>query len=86
MTGRLLSPPRHPRPAHTHATLSLSGGKRLAAIVTIVVAPLVEELFFRGAGYAALRFRIGPLASALLTATFFGALHFKPWLSSPWPS
>ena len=55
----------------------------LAAIVAIVVAPLVEELCFRGAGYAALRFRLGPLASALLTGMFFGALHFRPWLIIP---
>lgn len=39
------------------------------------VAPLVEEVLFRGVLFGALRNATGPLPAALLTGGFFGLLH-----------
>jgi membrane protease YdiL (CAAX protease family) len=41
----------------------------------ILVAPLVEELFFRGFLYPALARRLGVMAGILLTAALFALLH-----------
>ena len=53
--------------------LALIGG----AVVICVVAPLAEELFFRGFFYAALRNWRGALPAALITGLVFGSLHFE---------
>ena len=54
----------------------------LLAIVTgifvIAVAPPVEEFFFRGFVYQALRTRLGVLGGAVTSGLIFGAIHFKP--------
>jgi membrane protease YdiL (CAAX protease family) len=44
----------------------------------IVVAPLVEEIFFRGFVFAGLRNRYGWQKAALLSAALFGLIHFTP--------
>jgi uncharacterized protein len=53
----------------------------LVAIATgmllIVVAPLAEEIFFRGFLYQAFRNSFGVLPGALLSAVIFGAIHFE---------
>lgn len=53
----------------------------LLAIATgmllIVVAPLAEEVFFRGFMYQAFRNSFGVLPGALLSALIFGAIHFE---------
>ena len=53
----------------------------LLAIATgmllIVVAPLAEEVFFRGFLYQAFRNSFGVLPGALLSAVIFGAIHFE---------
>jgi uncharacterized protein len=53
----------------------------LLAIATgmllIVVAPLAEEIFFRGFLYQAFRNSFGVLPGALLSALIFGAIHFE---------
>jgi uncharacterized protein len=46
-----------------------------AAILVCVVAPVVEEFFFRGFFFAALRNWRGPIVAALLTGAVFGAIH-----------
>ena len=46
-----------------------------SAFLVCVVAPLVEEFFFRGFFYAALRNWRGPLLAAVLTGVLFGAIH-----------
>ena len=43
----------------------------------IVVAPVAEELFFRGFFYRALRTRLGVTSAALIDGAVFGALHFQ---------
>lgn len=48
-------------------------------LMILVGAPLVEELFFRGLFFAALRKRgVGALVSILITAVAFAAFHFEP--------
>jgi membrane protease YdiL (CAAX protease family) len=52
----------------------------LAALSLVVIAPVVEELVFRGLLFGALASRLGVLASALITALVFGAIHGDPVL------
>jgi membrane protease YdiL (CAAX protease family) len=47
----------------------------LAVVSMTIVAPLVEEIVFRGLLFGALASRLGILASALITALLFGAIH-----------
>ena len=48
----------------------------LGAILVCVVAPVVEEFFFRGFFYAALRNWRGVWPAAVITGFVFGAIHF----------
>lgn len=48
----------------------------VAGLVVIAVAPVAEELFFRGFFYRALRTRLGVAAAALIDGALFGAIHF----------
>jgi uncharacterized protein len=45
------------------------------AIAVVVLAPVFEELFFRGFMYASLRGRLPVLWASLLTGTVFAAVH-----------
>jgi membrane protease YdiL (CAAX protease family) len=45
------------------------------AILVCVVAPIAEELFFRGFCFTALRRTLGMLPAAVLTGMIFGAIH-----------
>lgn len=47
----------------------------LMSIFAVTVAPLMEELFFRGFLYPVLARRLGMVASVLLTSVAFGFLH-----------
>jgi len=46
-----------------------------ATLVTILVAPVMEELLFRRTLFRKWRFRIGPRKALLLTSILFGLLH-----------
>jgi uncharacterized protein len=46
-----------------------------AAILVCVLAPVAEELFFRGFCFTALRRTVGMLPAAALTGIIFGAIH-----------
>jgi membrane protease YdiL (CAAX protease family) len=50
-------------------------GAALAVLSLVVIAPIVEELVFRGLLFGALAGRLGVLASAIVTALLFGAAH-----------
>ena len=52
-------------------------GLVLTLIAAAVVAPLVEETFFRGLLYGGLRERIGVAGAMLVSTLFFTALHFS---------
>jgi membrane protease YdiL (CAAX protease family) len=47
----------------------------LAVASMTIIAPIVEEIVFRGLLFGALASRLGILASALITALLFGAVH-----------
>jgi membrane protease YdiL (CAAX protease family) len=46
-------------------------------IFVIGVAPVIEEFFFRGFLYQALRTRLGVLGGAVVSGLIFGVIHFK---------
>ena len=50
----------------------------LAGVFVVAVAPPVEEFFFRGFLYQALRTRLGVSGGAVTSGLIFGAIHFKP--------
>jgi membrane protease YdiL (CAAX protease family) len=45
------------------------------AFLVCVMAPIAEELFFRGFTFTALRRRLGTLGAAVVTGMIFGAIH-----------
>jgi uncharacterized protein len=47
------------------------------ALATIVVAPVAEEVFFRGFFYRALRTRLRVWSASLIDGVVFAALHFQ---------
>ena len=52
----------------------------LAVVSLVVIAPVVEEIVFRGLLFGALASRLGILASTVITALLFGAIHADPVL------
>lgn len=54
-----------------------TAGFILAIIVVAVIAPVVEELFFRGFLYTALRKRWGIVAAVILSSVIFSFFHFN---------
>lgn len=57
-----------------------SGNLLLFLGIAGVVAPVWEELFFRGLGYSVLRRRLGAAAASFLSALLFALLHAEPLL------
>jgi CAAX protease family protein len=53
-----------------------TAGLVIAGFMVIAVAPVAEELFFRGFFYRALRTRFSVVAAALIDGLLFGAIHF----------
>ncbi|MGD8624266.1 MAG: CPBP family intramembrane metalloprotease [Anaerolineae bacterium] len=49
----------------------------------ILVAPVVEEIFFRGFVYAGLRARYGWKRAAVVSALLFAAIHLQPTAALP---
>lgn len=55
----------------------------IALIVAVgVIAPIVEEMFYRGLVQRAMQRRLGEWTGVLVTAVLFGAVHFS-WLELP---
>lgn len=54
-----------------------SGEKNIAFITLVVVAPIVEEVIFRGWLYGKLRSKMGVIAAMLVTSVVFGVMHFQ---------
>ena len=52
----------------------------LFLLAAAMVAPLWEEIFFRGLAYRVLRQRLGALGACLLSGLLFAMLHAEPWL------
>ncbi len=51
-------------------------GLIVAGCVVMILAPLAEEVFFRGFFYASLRTKFGIAAAALVNGVVFGLVHF----------
>jgi membrane protease YdiL (CAAX protease family) len=45
------------------------------AVIAVVVAPIVEELFFRGFVFTAMRDKLDPVWAAIATGILFGLVH-----------
>jgi uncharacterized protein len=63
----------------------LAGGRNtaLALLVAVVMAPLVEEVLFRGVLFQALRRRVGLWPGALLSSLVFTIIHVEIVFSQP---
>ncbi|MFH1085858.1 MAG: type II CAAX endopeptidase family protein, partial [Chloroflexota bacterium] len=59
------------------------GGLALALLLGGVVAPLAEEVFFRGFLYAGLRARLGAASGVALSALLFALVHVVPGVLAP---
>ncbi|UCF69004.1 MAG: CPBP family intramembrane metalloprotease [Acidobacteriota bacterium] len=55
----------------------------LLLVAAVVLAPLGEELFFRGFVYGGLRTRLGFGVASGLSAALFAVVHFMPWSVPP---
>ena len=56
-------------------------------IMVVVIAPIFEEILFRGKLYNMLRISASPLTSIVLASLFFGAVHLEPIIAIsglPW--
>ncbi|HUF32068.1 MAG TPA: type II CAAX endopeptidase family protein [Acidimicrobiales bacterium] len=51
----------------------------LLVLVAVVVAPVLEELFYRGLWLRAAERRIGRVGAVLLTSAVFGIVHLQPY-------
>lgn len=58
-------------------------GVGMAVFIIAFVAPFVEEIFFRGFIYSALRKRLGMKMSIFINATIFAILHASIWKIAP---
>lgn len=56
-------------------------GKVLTVVLAVVVAPITEELFYRGVLFRSVRDRHGFWPGALASAALFGLVHYVP---APW--
>jgi membrane protease YdiL (CAAX protease family) len=59
------------------------GGFLLAVLVVAIIAPIVEELFFRGFVYASFRQRWGVATAAILSSVLFALFHQDPFTYIP---
>lgn len=55
----------------------------IIVIAAVVLAPLSEELFYRGMIYPLFRKHLGPGGGALLAGLVFGMAHWDPWRAIP---
>jgi uncharacterized protein len=55
----------------------------LAGIIAVVVAPIVEEVVFRGILFRALADRIGLWIGAIVSSAIFALIHIEVVLSQP---
>ena len=51
------------------------GGMIFLAIFVLLLGPIIEEVFFRGFMYSAIRKRTGIMAAAFLSGAIFSLLH-----------
>ena len=56
-----------------------AGGKFLLILMTVVLAPVAEEIFYRGLVLTSLRRALPAWAAVVITGVVFGVMHFE-WL------
>lgn len=56
------------------------GGALAVAILAVGIAPVIEEMFFRGLIQRSLERRLGVGRGIALAATLFAAVHMLPWI------
>jgi membrane protease YdiL (CAAX protease family) len=67
------------QPAFEASELFNNGASPWLIFLTgIVIAPLVEEIFFRGFLYTGLREKVGWISAALISSALFAVVHFQP--------
>lgn len=64
-------------PARELAARASGGSFVVLALLVTAVAPVIEELFYRGLVLRALERRIGPTGGIVLSSVWFGASHFQ---------
>ena len=65
---------------------SVAGGATatlVSVMLVVLVAPLVEEVIFRGVLLSGLSARMGPVPAIVVSACIFAAVHFDPWRAVP---
>ena len=55
----------------------------VAAFVVCVMAPVCEEILFRGFVFSALRTRLGLIVAAVVSGAIFGSIHITNYLGEP---
>ncbi len=55
----------------------------LLFVLGVILAPVSEELFYRGMVYPVLRKHLGVVGGAILTGVVFGLAHFDLWRAIP---
>lgn len=58
-------------------------GRALLAVLVVAIAPVAEELFFRGMLQRSALNRFRPVLAVGGVALFFALTHFQPWLLPP---
>lgn len=58
-------------------------GAALAVFIIAFVAPFVEEIFFRGFVYSAIRKKVGAKWAIPISAVIFAVIHVRLWLIVP---
>ncbi len=51
----------------------------LTLLLAVIIAPVLEETFFRGVIYNSLRSKLAPWLSALISAAVFSGIHMQLW-------
>jgi membrane protease YdiL (CAAX protease family) len=76
IAGRSVEPPEQ------ISTDLTTAGQVLAVVVTLLIAPVAEEFFFRGILFRSIRDRHGFWPGAIVSSVLFGLAHF---VAAPWP-
>lgn len=70
-----------PETLNPYAPLTRTAAGRLSlAVAAVVIAPLLEEFFFRGLIQRPLERRWGAARAILFTGALFAAIHLLPWI------
>ncbi len=73
----LIGTPDVSGPARALADSAQGWGLIVFVIMVVIVAPIAEELFFRGLVQGQLAKLIGPIGAIVVSALIFGAIHFQ---------